>query len=188
MIDIRIAQSEKDLIGIKTLLSENHHSNLSKKEQYSEGFITINYSLDDLKALHEIASSVIAVDNNKVVGYALAATKHSTGIHHMLDDLIQFIENTKYQSIQLKKAKYIVVGQLCVSKSYRRQKIAQNIYKGFQRNYRSHYDYCITSVDLKNQGSLKAHRLRGFKEIQTTHYKSNSYSVVLWDWNESRKR
>lgn len=187
MIGIRTSQSVSDLVGIKTLLSENHASNLSKKEQSSEGFVTINYSLDDLKALHEIAPSIIAVDDNKVVGYALAATRDSIGIDQMLDDLIQFVDNTSYRSIRLGKSSYIVVGQLCVSKSHRRQKIAQKIYKGFQQTYSNDYNYCITSVDSKNRGSLKAHLLRGFTEMQTTRYKSNTYSVVLWDWTESNE-
>ena len=185
MIDIRMARSERDLKGIKTLCSENHFSKLSDKELNTQGFITINYSLDELKALHEIAASVIALDNQKVVGYALVANKESLGIHHMLDDLIRFIEHTTYQSISFRNSRYIVVGQLCVSKAYRRQKIAQRIYEKFQQIYGNDYHYCITSVDIKNQGSIKAHLMRGFKEIQTTTYQCKSYSVILWDWTES---
>ncbi len=187
MIHIRTSQSVDDLKGIKNLLSENHRSNLTEKELIAQGFITINYSIDDLKALHETASSVIAMDNNKIIGYALAATKSSVGINHLLDDLINFIDNTMYQSKLLRESKYIVVGQLCVAKSHRRQKMAQHIYKKFQQTYGNDYHYCITSIDKKNSGSLKAHLLRGFKEIQTTRYKSNSYSVVLWDWTVNQQ-
>ena len=185
-IEVQVSNSENDLIGIKALISENHLSNLSISEQNQEGFVTINYSLENLKILHKIIPAIIAVENGHVIGYALAATKKSIGINPMLDDLIRFTDSIDYNSNCLADVPYIIVGQLCVAKTNRRQKVAQKIYQVFREVYEKKFVYCITSIDQNNQGSINAHLLCGFKVIRTTTYKEKNYSLVIWDWSINR--
>src|SRR4051812_25680099 len=108
MIIIKRVTEFSELEGIKKLQEENLKRNLLKDEAETEGFVTAEYTIEFLKTLHEAGSSIIAKDEETVVGYALVADKSIRYQHELLADLFNCIDQIIYQGLILKQVNYVV--------------------------------------------------------------------------------
>ena len=124
MLIKRVSKIE-EIEGIKRLQTANLRKNLSKEEIEKEGFVTAEYTLEFLELMNRIEPSIIAVQGDNLVGYAMVSTKALLGRHKLLDDLFSKIDSLIFKGHALKKRNYVVVGQLCVAKSHRGKGISK---------------------------------------------------------------
>ena len=183
MVSIKLVSNDEELRGIQALQQQNLRKNLSEKEAMEQGFVTAEYSFEFLHKMHLAAPSVIAVADGKVVGYSLVSIKAIRDEHPLLADLFNSIDRTVFQTKDLSKSNYVVVGQLCVGKGFRGIGLVDSLYKYFKDCYAQEFEYCITDVAQENQRSLKAHQKCGFQVIDTLTYGGFGWDIVLWDWN-----
>lgn len=127
MVTITSVSSIAELEGILSLQRANVKSRITEMEANSEGFVTAQYDLDLLNAMHKESPSIIAKDGDKVVGYALVTTKKTMPNHPLLNDLLIVLEKIEYKGIYLQQVNYVVVGQLCVAKGYRGMGLVQKM-------------------------------------------------------------
>jgi hypothetical protein len=71
MIWIKLVSEFSELEGIKSLQDENLKKNISTTEAETEGFVTAEYFIEFLQALHEKSPSVIAKDGSRVVVFPI---------------------------------------------------------------------------------------------------------------------
>ncbi len=83
----------EELQQVLELQSRNLKQHIPLAEKEKEGFVTLQHSLEILALMHAIQPSVIAVDEGRVIGYALAKP--------------------------IQQYKFYVMGQVCIDKSYR---------------------------------------------------------------------
>lgn len=183
MITVKRVTEFSELEGIKKLQQENLKINLTEEDVVTQGFVTAEYSLDFLEKMHRAGPSIIAKDNGLVVGYALVTTKSIRHEHDLLGDLFNAIDKLHYKNQLLKDARYVVVGQLCVSKNYRGMGLVPQMYRQYKTSLSDRFDYCITDVAKDNPRSLKAHLKSGFQVIDTLIYGGLGWDIVLWDWS-----
>ncbi len=175
--------SEKDeLVGIAQLQALNLRKNIDSDTAMSQGFLTAEYTMEYLKAMSDASPSIIAKDGDKVVGYALVATKEVRNGHDLMADLFNVIDTKAYNGQLLKEVNYVVVGQLCVGEGYRGQGLVKRLYDHFRDSLASEYEYLITDVAQANVRSLNAHKKSGFQVIDTLVYAGIGWDIVLWDW------
>jgi len=184
MITIKQVTDFSELEGTKSLQEANLKRNLTEEDAGLEGFVTAEYTIEFLTRLHQLVPSVIAKDDDLVVGYALAASTEIRKEHDLLGDLINNIDKIIYRDQLLKDSRYIVVGQLCVAKDYRGLGLVRRMYEHFKSCLSKDYDYCLTDVASDNPRSLKAHLKSGFSVVDTLHYGGVSWDIVLWDWTK----
>jgi len=182
MIIIQRVTSQAELEGIKQLQQENLKKNLTDEQSGSEGFVTAEYSMAFLEKMHTQSPSIIAKMGDQVIGYALVSVKAIRDEHELLADLFNTIDRIIYHDQLLKDARYVVVGQLCVSKNYRGLGLVQQMYQYFKQCLSSEFDYCITDVAKDNPRSLKAHLRSGFQIIDSLTYGGLGWDIVLWNW------
>lgn len=183
-MEVRNAQDKSELAQVHKLLQENLKQNLSYQERKQQGFITINYSLNSLIKLNKITPTIVATDGNKVIGYALSANRNCTGLDKFLDMIIAEVDRTFYNKNLLLESNYVMVGQLCVAKAYRRRGVSQKIYQEFKQEFHQTHPYCLTGVDVLNKGSIKSHKKCGFrvlKQLKCCGLNSIGY-LLIWDW------
>ncbi len=183
MLTIKRVTKQSELVDIQNLQSENLRKNLLPEEAATQGFLMAEYSLDFLQTMHEAAPSIIAKDGDTLAGYALVALPSIRNDHELLADLFTNIDNAKYVGLDIKNSKYVVVGQLCVSKAYRGQGLVQKMYAYFKECLSTEFKYCITDIANANARSLTAHLRTGFQVIDTSSYGGVEWHIVLWDWN-----
>jgi len=182
MVTIKLVTTPEEIKGIQDLQQSNLRKNLSEAEALEQGFVTAEYSIECLQSMHDASPSVIAVSDNKIVGYALVALKSIRNEHPLLADLFNSIDLTNYQTKNLSQSNYVVVGQLCVAKGFRGIGLVDRLYQFFKNAYSDQFEYLITDVAQDNQRSLKAHKKTGFEVIDTLSYGGLNWDIVLWDW------
>ena len=184
MISIKRVTDYSELQGIKALQQENLKRNLSEQEAESQGFVTAEYTMDFLEALHQASPSIIAKDKETIAGYALVAVKSIRHQHDLLSDLFNSIDKIVYNGRLLENSNYVIVGQLCVARDYRGQGLVQKMYAFYKSSLAGEFDYCLTDVAKDNIRSLKAHEKSGFSIIETLEYGGLGWNIILWDWKK----
>ncbi len=182
MVIVKLVSEMKELEGIRLLQEQNLGKNLSVAEATKEGFVTAEYTVEFLKAMHDVHPSIIAKDKDTVVGYALVATQPIREQHPLLADLFSSIDKVIYKGAPLKGTRYVVVGQLCVGKGYRGQGLVQRMYEFYRESLKDSYDYLITDVVQTNQRSIRAHLKTGFVVVDTLEYGGVKWDIVLWEF------
>jgi predicted GNAT family N-acyltransferase len=162
IIEIGQVQNKKELEQILSLQKENLPGALTKKEIAKEGFVTIAHSLDLLDAMNEVCPHIIAKYEEKVIGYALC-------MHPKFGNEIDILKPMfkEISAVLSRDEKYIVMGQVCIDKAYRKMGLFQKLYKNMQDTIKPDFNCIITEVDALNKRSLNAHLAIGFMELKT---------------------
>ena len=185
MTEVRRVSQEWELEGILTLQRANLRKNLSDSEAAQQGFLTAEFDLPYLRAMNAAAPSIIAVDQSQVVGYALVATQPIRDGHPFIRALFQAIDPIPLRGQPLGKGSYVVVGQLCVGRNHRGQRLVQRLYHHFRESLESDYPCAVTDIARENVRSLRAHERTGFRIVHSIAYEGREWDVVVWDWKSN---
>ncbi len=177
----REAAKDLMLFQIRVLQLNNSKHLLCREEQEREGYVTAQYPVNFLKAMHSYTPAVIATvaNTNRIVGYALATTKDIEGQNEAMDSFFNVVKTINYDGKPLDSLKYIVCGQLCISKGHRGKELVKDMYDYMIEKYRDRYDYLVTDVSQSNARSLRAHLRYGFEVIATLPYASDVWYIIL---------
>jgi len=172
LVSYKQADSLKELEQILMLQQQNLYQNLGAEESSKEGFVTVEHSLEVLKAMNDVWGHIVAVEDYRVVGYALCMhPKFSEDIEVLRPMFKEIDDKLNY------KVNYMVMGQICVAKSHRGQGIFRKLYQTMKAKLPEGFDAIVTEVDGKNKRSLAAHTAVGFKELK--RYYSNDKEWVI---------
>jgi hypothetical protein len=181
-VSITRVGTRAQLEGIKALQTANLKRNLTAAEIAAQGFVSAEYTLEFLERMHAAGPSIIALDGDTVVGYALLADQSICADHDLLGDMCNVIDRTRYNGRVLKASRYVVMGQLCVARTHRRTGLVRRMYEHYRQRLAGQFDYLITDIARDNPGSLNAHLKSGFQVISTLRYAGVEWDLVLWDW------
>jgi len=186
MISYKTATSTNDLEQILELQKINLPQKISSEEKQKEGFVTVEHNFHLLKQMNDVCPHIIAKDTNRVVGYALSMhPKFGNAIEilkPMFSEINQSIKKICItEDIQNNeenfKNSFIVMGQICIDKLYRKQGIFRNLYTKMQQEISPQFTTIITEVDSLNTRSLQAHYAIGFKTL--SKYKADGRNWEL---------
>ena len=183
MVCIKLAQEASELEGILALQRRNLKRCLSDAEADEQGFLIAEYDLAYLRQMQEQHPSVVAVDEGRVVAYALVVTQEVRAGLPFIAALFDEIDRITYQGASLAGTNYVVVGQLCVDKDYRGQGLVDRLYACFRASLEGRHPCGVTDIARDNRRSLKAHLRVGFQVIRAIEYEGLTWDVVLWDWS-----
>nr|WP_298924071.1 GNAT family N-acetyltransferase [uncultured Allomuricauda sp.] len=174
MICYEQASTLAQLEEILSLQQLNLPTNLTIKEKEQEGFLTVEHSLVFLKEMHDECPHIIAIDQGKVVGYALS-------MHPRFANSIEVLKPMFYEinKVVQNNCNYMVMGQICVSKEYRGKGVFRGLYKAMKEKLPKGFDTIITEVDAKNQRSLHAHEAVGFTELKRYSSEGKEWSLII---------
>ncbi|MBO0321256.1 GNAT family N-acetyltransferase [Muricauda sp. CAU 1633] len=174
MIYCKQASSDQELEQILSLQQENLIKSLSAEDKEKEGFLTVEHSMEILKAMNEKCGHIIAVDNGDVVGYALC-------MHSIFADSIAVLRPmfTEIKKVIQNQDNYMVMGQICVAKSHRGKGIFRNLYLTMKNRLPEGFDTIITEVDGKNKRSLSAHAAVGFKTLKVYPSDDKEWHLII---------
>ncbi|WP_103069299.1 GNAT family N-acetyltransferase [Aquimarina sediminis] len=172
-----VATSVAELEQIITLQHNNLPVSISQEEKETEGFVSVIHDLTILKKMNNKQPHIIAKDGNKVIAYALC----------MLNDFKDDIEVLKPMFSKINdhldsNTSYIVMGQVCIDKAYRKQGVFRGLYQTMKRELHKKYDFLITEVASSNTRSLHAHRAIGFETLLTHESDGLEWNIIHWNW------
>ena len=154
------ADSSTEMEEILVLQQKNLPGNIDEAEIATEGFLTVSHTSELLSRMNNVCPHIIAKSGDRLVGYALC-------MHPSFRDKIEVLKSmfVKIDALVDPGLDYIVMGQICIDKDYRRKGIFRGLYGFMRSELESDYDMIITEVDDENRRSLDAHYAVGFKEM-----------------------
>ncbi|WP_422083155.1 GNAT family N-acetyltransferase [Ulvibacterium sp.] len=173
MVSYKRTSVEDELVQILELQKRNLPESLSRQEKHSEGFVTVSHSLDQLRAMHQVCPHIIAKDQDRVIGYALCMHPRFAEFVAVLRPMFQEIE-----TIVPEGKKYMVMGQICIDKAYRKKGVFRQLYQTMKTALFPDYPVIITEVDTENQRSLRAHYTVGFKDLKTYRSTNQEWQLI----------
>ncbi|WP_432412003.1 GNAT family N-acetyltransferase [Rasiella sp. SM2506] len=168
MITYTRSTSEEELKQVLQLQQRNLPVSVSEADQKTEGFVTVVHDLELLKAMHDTCPHILAKDGDTVVGYALSMHPDFGERIEVLKPMFEQINtilNSPQPMPQQLRHDFVVMGQICVDKAYRKQGIFRNLYTTMRVQLLPPFSAIITEVDAKNERSLNAHYAVGFEEL-----------------------
>jgi RimJ/RimL family protein N-acetyltransferase len=183
-VTITTTQTDDDLRGLLALQQRNQVRNVPPNVQQSQGFVTLVYTLEQMRLMHEALPSVIAKDGDEVVGYAISTVQEVRHDVPELEALFAIIDTLDYRGKPVSTYPYYLVGQVCVAEGYRGRGIFDAMYAHHRALYSDRYQLFVTDISARNTRSLRAHERVGFRSIHTFHEPTadETWHVVVWDW------
>ena len=172
-IQIGRVQNRLELEQILSLQKENSPNALSIKEMEQEGFLTVTHTLELLDSMNKVCPHFIARENNKIIGYALCMHPKFSNEIDILKPMFKEIN-----SVLPHGEKYMVMGQVCIDKKYRKMGIFQKLYNKMLVSIKTKYNCIITEVDALNSRSLNAHFAVGFIELKTCNSNGRNWHLL----------
>ena len=172
-ITYKPAETLSELQQILQLQKLNLPEAVSKEEQNEEGFVTVRHDLEILRLMNDSCPHNIAVHNNQVIGYALSMHPDFGNSIEILKPMFEEIDKVVPNEIS-----YLVMGQICIDKAYRKQGIFRGLYSFMKDSFKNDFDWIITEVDVQNQRSLQAHKAVGFKSLSSYISSNISWELI----------
>lgn len=172
----------EELDQVLELQSRNLKQHISLAEKEKEGFVTLQHSREILDSMNAIQPSVIAVDEGKVIGYALVMDMGCRALVPALEPMFSILERIELNGKPLQQYKFYVMGQVCIEKAFRGTGVFAALYEKHRELFSQHYDFVVTEISAGNPRSLRAHEKTGFRIIHRHAAAADEWLVVLWDW------
>ena len=182
-MELKLADKKSELLEILRIQKENQSSNLSIDSANTNGFVTVTHSYEMIEKMNSRAKQVIAKMDDQVIGYALVMLKEFEDLIPVLIPMFETFKKIEYNGQKLDQLNYYVMGQICVQYHFKRKGIFKKLYEKHKEEYSKLYDYCVTEVSSSNLPSMLAHEKLGFKTIYTFTDQTDTWNILLWDWN-----
>ena len=75
--------------SIVSIQADNLIDTVDAITQKQDGFLVLSLSRSELQQFHAIHSILLALDQERVIGYLILATRDSTKIHPLIDQMIE---------------------------------------------------------------------------------------------------
>lgn len=177
-MDIRLA-TQDDFDGVKALLKANHVDSLSEEEK-KEGFVTTNLTDSQLTELITKEKGVtIAVDNDKVVAFALAAPWEYWSVWPLFEHMIAIMGEYEFRGKPLSAEYTYQYGPICIEKSYRGSGLFKKVFMYSLATMKDRYPVMVTFVNRVNPRSHAAHTRKAGMEISGTFDFNNNHYWMM---------
>jgi hypothetical protein len=135
--------------------------------------------------MHALAPSIIAKDGERVIAYALTMLVEARAFVPILEPMFQTFESIEWQGKPLTRARFYVMGQVCVAAGYRGQGVFDALYRGHKAHYSERFELIVTEIATRNTRSLRAHERVGFQALLTQRDAVDEWVITAWDWSEA---
>ncbi|MES2373039.1 MAG: GNAT family N-acetyltransferase [Bacteroidota bacterium] len=182
MIELELTDSPAELEQIVELQRLNHIDKVDAALWETEGFVTLEFTVQKLRQMKGAYKHVVAKVNNKVVGYALVLLRQHSEHFPFLDEMFRTIDAAVFNGYAVKEKKYFVMGQICVEKKFRGKGLFKTLYHKLKEQMQEDFDFVVTEVSKKNVRSVNAHKRVGFKDLTDVDSDATEWKVIAWDW------
>lgn len=176
---IKQAETLDELNQILDLQSRNHVHTLTAEERSMNGFVTVRHDLELLTKMNDSAKQIIAVDDGKVVGYALVMLKEFGDMIPVLVPMFEMFNTLSLKGKSIQHYSYYVMGQICISENYRGRGIFEALYQKHKEIYSNQFELLLTEVSTSNARSMKAHSKVGFNIVHSFKDETDEWNILV---------
>jgi hypothetical protein len=182
MLITKFVSDDDELVQIAALSRDNMPSAIPDDLKEKEGYVTWPYSIEDLRAIHQISPSIVVKDGNKVVAYVVILLQEAEKVYQPLKDMMETLGSLNYQGKSVYDYSIYMLGQDCVQRDYRGRGIIKLLFDFQKEHLAPHFELAISAISVHNPLSQRIHEKLGAKTIYVLHDATDTWNIVLWDW------
>jgi len=172
--DCRLADPE-DMASILDLQDKNLVTKIEPSEMI-HGFVTTPFSPEQLEALRLIVGLFVAMRENVLVGYAVAAHWDYFDGRPIFELMIRRFEKLDFQEKPISRDNSYQYGPVCVEKAMRGTGVVQSLFAAIKEHMGKRYPVGTTFINKINSRSYEAHtRKLGLRVIDEFEFNGNQY-------------
>lgn len=177
-MEIRQAEMH-DLEGILALHRQYHVNSIALADK-PDGFVTTNFTQEQLQALIEQERGVtIATEGDTVIAYAMAASWQFWSAWPLFVHMIAKLPEHTYNGQVLSVENSYQYGPICVAKAYRSTGLFETIFHASLASMASRYPIMVTFINHINPRSFAAHTKKGKMDtVCTFQFNNNDYYML----------
>jgi len=178
---LKIAELE-DIDGVLELHYRNQIDSIMEEDK-KDGFVTTPFTKEQMESLINKESGLfIAIVDDKVIGYAMAASWGFWSTWPMFRFMIEDLHKLHYLGQQLTVYNSYQYGPICIDKSVRGTGVLERLFDFSRSEMEKRYPILVTFINKINPRSYQAHvRKLGLEVIQEFDYNNNKYWELVYD-------
>jgi hypothetical protein len=170
-----------DIDGILDLQELYLVSNLSDEEKVA-GFVTTPFTIPLLEYVISQNGIFIAKLNDKIIGYAFAASWDFFSQYPIFEYMISLFPRYKFRDFELSTTNSFQYGPVCIHKNYRGQGLIKVLFEFMRIHTLKKYPLSVTFINKINIPSTKAHVVKlKWTIIDEFSFNNNEYIVLAYD-------
>ncbi len=127
------------------------------EEDKKDGFITTNFTKEQLtRLIVEEQGLFIALEENKIIAYVMAASWHYFSQWKMFEYMIENLQHLEYKGLALHVNNSYQYGPICIDKSVRGSGVLEEIFAFSLKIMSKKYPILITFINKIKGGSYLA--------------------------------
>lgn len=170
----------KDFEGIMALLKA-YHTNYISDEDRPDGFVTTNFTPQNLEELIVKERGVMVAENEtgKIVAYATAGPWKFWAQWPLFTHMIEILPGYALNGQTLDTEISYQYGPVCVDKYLRGSGLFERIFRASLESMRERYPYMVTFINQINPRSFAAHTEKvGMSSLGTFQFNNNNYYLL----------
>ena len=168
------------------LQQANLLKNLNPQEQ-QDGFLSIEYSSDQLERLNNELGISVAVEDDHLAGYLIAQTMDFALQSPLIITMVKRFPDSLHRARQLSGFRSFIYGPVCINKESRGQGILEGLFNVMLQTLKGQFDVGVAFVSECNPRSLYAHREKlGMKVVDEFEFNGQQYNTLVFDAGVAR--
>lgn len=173
-MNVGLVEADRDLEGILALQR-------ASRAPTKDGFVTVEHTLEILRAMHALQPSVVGRDERgDVIAYALSMPKETRALLPVLEPMFAQIERLPIAP------RWYVMGQVAVAPAHRGTGLFDALYAEHRARFADRFDEIVTEVSRRNARSLRAHERVGFRTVLEFEDATDEWAIIAWRWAPPR--
>ena len=108
--------SDAELQQILDLQFINLKQHISPEEKNEQGFVTMVFTMDMLRAMHQLAPTIIVKDDDRVVAYAIVFLKEGRSFYPGKESMFKNFEQISWNGKWFTSYNYYIMGRSALLK------------------------------------------------------------------------
>ncbi|HNZ63534.1 MAG TPA: GNAT family acetyltransferase [Bacillota bacterium] len=163
-------------------IQQRYHVSTIADEDKPDGFVTTLFTSDQFRSLIEDENGlVIALDDDKVIGYAMAASWDYWSQWPLFRFMIDDLPHMSFRGTPLNTENSYQYGPICVEKAYRSTRVFPNLFEFSRREMNKRYPFLVTFINRVNGRSFRAHEKLALEIIKPFEFNGNNYYALGYD-------
>jgi hypothetical protein len=170
----------QDYPVILRLQSENFITNLSEEER-EEGFLSAEFSLDQVASIAEDLGTTIATVDGAAVAFLCAVRKEFNHGSPVIAQMLATYDRVKFAGQSLESYRSYIYGPVCIQRAHRRRGLLRGLYEAQLKDLAGQFEVGVAFVSLSNPYSLNAHVAGlGMTEVGDFELKGSVYVILAF--------
>jgi predicted GNAT superfamily acetyltransferase len=167
-------------LAILRLQRTNYISNLTDEER-REGFLSAEFTPEQVAAMAEDLGTMLAVVENDVAGFVCAFRREFDTGSPVIAKMLESYDRVQFDGKPLSRYQSYLYGPVCIGREYRRGGLLRGLYQAQLTDLAGQFEVGAAFVARNNPHSLQAHvGGLGMTEVGDFEVKGNIYVILAF--------